>query len=142
MKFFPVILCLFLFLTGCNKGTQFTVPQQSKVSKITAQIYGFPSGGNIPLFEVPQSSFKAILDILSKATEDNNAMKWMVLGDINIVHSTGTTKVMLFSTGEKIGAFKSNDIYYRGGSDQDFIKLITTAKQQTLKPIKAANKAQ
>jgi hypothetical protein len=141
MRFFPILL--FVLLTGCrNDGTPFAAPSPSDVSSMTAQLYNRRDGGaDITKFEIPKSSRQAILDGLNGARQDNNPMKWQVLGDIEMTLSTGSVDVSLFQTGKKLSAFRANGTYYRGCSDADFIRLISTAKKLLSEQGDAANPA-
>jgi len=130
MKLFTLLLIL--CLAGCKKGgAPFAAPSSSDVTSISAQLFNRPDGGgDIPNFEVPKSSHKTILETLNGSEQDTEPMKWQVLGNIKITHGANSIDVALFRTGEKLGAFRANGQYYRGGSDQDFIRLISTTRKQ------------
>jgi len=130
MKLFALLLIL--CLAGCKKGgAPFAAPSSSDVTSISALLYNRPDGGeDIERFEVPKSSHQAILETLNGSEQDTEPMKWQVAGHIKITHSLSSTDILLFWTGKGLGAFKANGQYYRSGSDQDFIRLISTAKKQ------------
>ena len=122
------VLLLSLISAGCkNQVASFAAPATSDVISIQAQLYASPDGSeHIDNFEVPKSSYKAIIEALNGAGHDDKPMKWQVLGDIKIHHSTGILEVSLFLTGKERGAFSANGQYYRGSSDQNFIRLISS----------------
>ena len=151
MKRLLLLALLCVSLAGCNRGSPFLAPdaagvskitaqhQPSKlgalvpdaagVSKITAQLYNRPDGGkDVEAVEVPKKSYQGFLSALNGAKYDRSPAKWEVLGHIKIEHASRPVNVSLFWTGKEIGAFRANDIYYRGGSDATFIQLITDAR--------------
>lgn len=130
MKIFSILLSL--LLSGChNGGMRFVAPSLSEVSKVTAHLYNRPDGGvDIDSFAVPKSDQKAFLEILNGAREESDPRKWQVLGNIEISHAAGSVTAGLFWTGEQLGAFRVNDKYYRSGSDNAFIQLISVSNKK------------
>jgi hypothetical protein len=76
----------------------------------------------------------SLLTLLTGAKKDWTPPKWQVLGSLEIITSSGTTSVDLFWTDQKEGAFKVNEAYYRGGTDQKFVQLIEDAKRKQNEP--------
>lgn len=130
MKAFTALL--FLLLAACHNGQlPFVAPAPSEVLSMEVQLYNRPDGGaDIVSFEAPKTSHASILGTLDGAQRDNHPKKWKSLGDIEITLGTGSVDVSVFSTGKGRGAFRVDGTYYRGGSDADFIQLISTAKRE------------
>jgi hypothetical protein len=137
MRILPALL--FLLLTACkDQGKPFASPSSSDVSAIAVQLYNRQDGeAEIARFVIPGNSQKAILASLNGSHQDNNPMKWQVLGDIEITLKTGSINVDRFGTGQKLGAFRANGTYYRGSSDSEFIQLIKAAKQAHSEAVEA-----
>lgn len=91
-------------------------------------------GAEIPEFEIPKAYYQAFLDSLNGSARDFFPLKWQGLGLIEIRLSTGSISVAVCWTGHESGAFISNDSYYRGASDSEFIQLIEAASHHKSEP--------
>ncbi len=106
----------------------FNAPPAEKVKEISAQLYNRPDGGpDIEIFKLPSTSHQQILKALDGALEDEDPVKWQALGNLDIVLHSGSFEIHLFWTNQTTGAFMVNDVYYRGSSDEELIRLISDA---------------
>ena len=109
----------------------YSSPPISTVNEITARLYNRPDDGpNLEEFNLPPSSRVLILNALDGAQEDDNPMKWQVLGNLDIALEKQTIEVRLFWTNQSSGAFRINETYYRGSSDEELIRIISDAAKQ------------
>jgi hypothetical protein len=77
-------------------------------------------------FIIPTNLFPVFHLLFEGSRIDVRPAKWVILGDLFItLHSGDTLRLDIFSTHQPSGAFKLNGQYYRGGTDNQFKKMLT-----------------
>ncbi len=119
----------------------FPFPNVGSITRIEAR-YGM--AGQQARFDVPAANWPALLAALSPSRFDDNAMKWLVIGDLKI-HLIGgeSISVDLYDPHESEGAFSAGPSFetrtdYRGGSTAA-LKSVLDDAQRSAPTAKAEN---
>ena len=108
-----ILFLIFLILVaGCKQNCG--LPAESDVCSMDA----IWSNEKMEKFKIVTNDYSKVLNLFKKNKLDSNPAKWMCMGTINIKTKNNTNYYLhLFWTYKKPGAFRVNDKYYRGLSD-------------------------
>lgn len=116
-----------LGLQACGEAE--AVPAEG-VKEISVSLVNRPDGGaEIRSFVVAPEHHEGIVGLFQGAVKDPSPRRWQGLGSVMIAYENGRTReVLLFWTGEGVGAFKVGGAYYRGSNDAAIVARIVKAR--------------
>src|SRR5690242_17632870 len=117
-------------IIGCHSSPANPLPAAGEINSMRARL---ETEYLETEFDVPSDHYENILSALLPCKHDPNPSKWIVIGELDIIHTDGATQVFLYTTSSgPPGAFSAGPShatrkYYRGGDSDKLLQAMKDA---------------